>query len=318
MRPDFIIIGAAKAGTTTLHEMLRLHPDLFMTTPKEPEFFARDDRYTAGPGAYAALFGDARPGQKRGEASTLYSLTQLFPRTVGRMRAHAPDVRLIYILREPVGRAYSYYAQIAKNYQKATRDWTVHRSFEECVFPEDHPGRSPRERMFAPFDGHLPDDPETFVGGSRYLRQIEAYQEHFPREQMLFLNFEAFMADRRAGLARVLRFLELDPDRIDPGAFDIATNVASDHFTRVARERGLAAARRRFGPLAAAGRLLPEQIRRRARRALGARFADAHREDATPPPMAQETRRRLRAEFHADRGRLEALTGLSLDHWERG
>ena len=69
--PDFFIIGAAKAGTTSLFALLERHPDIFMSTPKEPEFFARDDLYSKGLESYADLFEQALPGQILGEASTI-------------------------------------------------------------------------------------------------------------------------------------------------------------------------------------------------------------------------------------------------------
>ena len=73
--PDFVLIGAAKAGTTSLYALLDRHPDIFMPKVKEPEFFARDDRYAEGIESYAAAFAAAAPGQIAGEASTIHSLS---------------------------------------------------------------------------------------------------------------------------------------------------------------------------------------------------------------------------------------------------
>ena len=86
--PDFIIIGAAKAGTTSLYAMLDRHPDIFMPRQKEPEFFARDDLYAQGLDSYAENFAGAEPGQVVGEASTLYSLSPLFGQTAARIKDH--------------------------------------------------------------------------------------------------------------------------------------------------------------------------------------------------------------------------------------
>ena len=110
--PDFIIIGAAKAGTTSLYALLDRHPDIFMPAHKEPEFFARDDHYAKGIDSYATLFEGATPHQQVGEASTLYSLAPFFGHTAGRIKAHLPQVKLIYVMREPVARAYSFYVQL--------------------------------------------------------------------------------------------------------------------------------------------------------------------------------------------------------------
>ena len=89
--PDFIIIGAAKAGTTSLYAMLDRHPDIFMPRQKEPEFFARDDLYAQGLDSYAENFAGAKPGQVVGEASTLYSLSPLFGQTAARIKEHLPE-----------------------------------------------------------------------------------------------------------------------------------------------------------------------------------------------------------------------------------
>ena len=83
--PDFIVIGAAKSGTTALCADLALKDDVFVTTPKEPEFFARDDRHAEGLESYARLFEGACPDQVCGEGSTLYTLSPHFPQTAARM-----------------------------------------------------------------------------------------------------------------------------------------------------------------------------------------------------------------------------------------
>ena len=77
--PDFIIIGAAKAGTTSLYKVLSQHPDIFMSTPKEPEFFARDDRYAEGIGPYARLFEGASPHSFAGKPRRSIRSRRSFP-----------------------------------------------------------------------------------------------------------------------------------------------------------------------------------------------------------------------------------------------
>lgn len=311
--PDFIIIGAAKAGTTSLYQQLSAHPDLFLSTPKEPEFFARDDRYAAGLESYARLFAGARPDQICGEASTLYSLSPLFPQTAARMAEAVPGVKLIYMLREPVARAYSYYVQLVKNYQNATRDYTVHRRFEDCLFPERFPARAPREKFLAPFDAHLPDLPELMLGGSRYEAQIAAYLAHFPRDQILFVTFEEFLANRAAVLTRICGFLGIDPALLvqAPAA---RANISADHFDKMGKVVATEDLKRRLGLLGRIGMMLPKGLRARLRDlALGAKPVAV--QSPEPPPMAPETEAWLRAEFHADLDGLERLTGLDLGAW---
>lgn len=119
-RPDFLIIGAPKAGTTALHAALAQHPQIFVTDPKEPKFWLCDDApppHWTGPGDahsqqewiwrrddYAALFASAPEHAVRGESTPFY----LWSRSARRRIAEAlPDVRLIAVVRDPIDRAYS-------------------------------------------------------------------------------------------------------------------------------------------------------------------------------------------------------------------
>lgn len=314
--PDFVVIGAAKAGTTSLYALLDRHPDIFMPEIKEPEFFARDDLYAQGVAQYAKAYAQAHPEQLVGEASTMYTLSPLFPDTAARLAEHIPQARLIYVMREPVARAYSFYVQIIKNYQNITGDASVHRSFEEFVDAELRATASPREKVFSPVNAHLPDTPELCVAGSDYLHQIKTYLAHFPREQMLFLKFEDFVADRPAALRKITDFLGLEP--LDGAVFDEASvtrNIAEDHF-RVWGERvAVDKVRARSGGLWALRGLLPKRLRRLLRDKL-LRAAPQDRAHI-PPSMQPDTRAKLAARFGAQRAELSELTGLDLEDWVR-
>ena len=110
--PDFMLIGAMKSGTTTLHAYLSRHPGLFLCTPKEPGFFSRDERYARGLDWYRELFTDAQPEQLCGEASTCYSRWPHFENAAPRIAADVPGAKLLYITRDPVERAYSHYRHL--------------------------------------------------------------------------------------------------------------------------------------------------------------------------------------------------------------
>lgn len=313
--PDFIIIGAAKAGTTSLYKVLSQHPDIFMSTPKEPEFFARDELYSQGIDSYARLFENADSRQLCGEASTLYSLSPLFPLTATRMRQHVPDVKLIYVLREPVARAYSYYLQQVKNRQNSTQDPVVHRSFEECLFPHNYPNRAPRDAFFAPFKDHLPDDPALFLAGSDYPTQIKAYLAHFNRSQMHFVLFENLMSKPAETLAQILTFLGVDPERM-PSDQMARANISEDHFEKLRQTEAIKNVRSRLGPLYAPARLLPENLKNMAKSWLAQHHVVSEKTRHQPVPMQPETRAFLKTEFGPSRYKTEALTGLDLALWE--
>ncbi len=107
--PEFIIGGAPRSGTTWLYELLDRHPDVHMAKPvkPEPKFFLRDDEYGKGLEYYAnRWFADVEDGKIAGEKSTDYLES---PSAAARIARDLPHVKLIFVLREPVARAYSNY-----------------------------------------------------------------------------------------------------------------------------------------------------------------------------------------------------------------
>lgn len=311
--PDFFIIGAAKAGTTSLYKALSQHPELFFSSPKEPEFFARDDLYNDGLEGYRQLFEKASPHQKVGEASTLYSLTPHFPRTAERIRTHVPDAKFIYVMRQPVERAYSYYVQILKNYRNATGDREIHRSFEDCILPDRHARACNRDKVFADFDAHLPDVPELMLSGSEYVLQIQSYLEHFNRDQILFLKFEDYRTRPESVLQQITNFIGVSPvDMSGLKEGDLKTNVAKDFYRSRAENAAVEDIGKRFGLLWKAKALLPGTLRARARKSLIAKLAP---DPVTPPPMEKATREMLTQRFTQQYEALSHLTGLDLSDW---
>ncbi|MEO1621284.1 MAG: sulfotransferase, partial [Cyanobacteria bacterium J06632_3] len=107
--PSFIIMGAMKCATTTLHEQLDAQPGVFMSELKEPNFFSDDDQYQKGMDWYLDLFAEAAPTDMCGESSTHYTKLPTFPNSVKRLEKHLPNVKLIYVMRHPVDRLVSQY-----------------------------------------------------------------------------------------------------------------------------------------------------------------------------------------------------------------
>jgi hypothetical protein len=294
--PDFVLIGAMKAGSTSLHRQLEAHPRLFLTRPKEPEFFSL--RYEE-PGAadwYRGLFRRAQPEQRLGEASTGYTRWPQIQGVPERLAAANPDVRLVYMLRAPVERAVSHWR---------------HRMLEEA-----EAGRAPR-----PLGEALADWPEI-VDSSRYLRQVEQYLRCLPREQLLVVTLDEMGADAPGTLARIQRFLGVD---VDPrlGSRRLHANRAGELGARREVVRGI----RRLEALPGArrlARLLPGDVRGRLRRRLldaptPARWLRALR-GAEPvlPPVGEEDLARLHALLDAETAELEAWLGRALpETWTR-
>ena len=107
--PDFLIIGAMKCGTSTLQAQLAQQPGVFMTTPKEPNYFSDDPVFARGQAWYEALFSAAAPEDLKGEASTHYTKRPTYPGTLDRMRSVLTAPRLVYMIRDPMARAISHY-----------------------------------------------------------------------------------------------------------------------------------------------------------------------------------------------------------------
>jgi Sulfotransferase domain len=316
--PDFIIIGAAKCGTTSLYKKLSLHPKVFMSTPKEPEFFARDDIFQKGLDWYAGLFDQANENQLCGEASTLYSQTTLFPETVARMHSAVPNVKLIYVLREPVDRTYSYYTQLVKNYQNSTRNFTVNRTFEECLFPENYPNRAGRERFFAAYDTHMPDDPKTLIEGSRYMVHIANYLAAFDKSQLLLVDFNDFIQKPDEVVTDICTFIGLNPNEMVDKE-NVRANISSEHFIHIDKEivRQGIVGKVKNNPIGKKMYDLTPPFIRKAVLNLYTSLVRKKDDKSRPPKMDNETQSYLYALFKDEVEALEKFWQRDLSLWKQ-
>jgi Sulfotransferase family len=214
--PDFFIVGHAKSGTTALYEMLMQHPQIFMPAykggaGKEPWFFSADnpqpqvgpERSVAFTGRgrvsqedYLALFAAADPQQTVGEASTSY----LWSRTAARRIAGAqPDARIIAIFREPAAFLRSVHLQLLQNHHESER------SFRKALALDD----ARREGRHIPRHSYWPQA-LIYSDRVRYAEQLRRYHAVFPRERVLVLVYDDFLADNEGTVRQVLRFLDVD------------------------------------------------------------------------------------------------------------
>jgi hypothetical protein len=175
--PDFLIIGAMKCGTSTLQAQLAAQPGLFMTTPKEPNFFSDDAVFARGLAWYESLFDAAAPGDLKGEASTHYTKLPTHPRTLDRLAPVLPGRRLIYLIRDPLDRAVSHYIH----------EWSMGRMAGEI------------EPAFA-------RHPEL-VDYGRYGYQLAPWVAAYGREAILLISLEEMTRAPQAALDRVGAFL---------------------------------------------------------------------------------------------------------------
>lgn len=279
--PNFIIIGAAKAGTTSLWHYLGQHPQIFMSRVKEPDYFREQKADRTGVvrslEEYEALFRDAAGYKAIGEASPSYIAD---PQTVESIRALLPDVRLIAILRDPCKRVFSEFTfQRMRGFERET-------DFLEAV--HSAPSR-PGDRQF------------DYIGHSLYFRNLSRYYDAFPAEHIKVVFNEDLRRDPQQLLGEICVFLGVDPSvRIDTAAeltVSGVPRVPALHWL-LGRHNLL---RDSVGPL------LPEWLRDIARRIKNANLV---RQAMTPPERAA-----LLPFFEEDTRQLERLLKVDLSHW---
>ena len=301
--PNFLVIGAGNAGTTSLYHYLKQHPEVYMSPVKEPKFFALEGELPdyRGPGdmlvltrspadravidldGYEALFRGVRGEKAVGEASPVYLCDARAP---GRIKHYVPDARLVAILRDPAERAYS-------AYMHQVRDGRETLSFAEALDAEERRTRanwSPGWR---------------YTSEGFYHRNLARYHELFGRERVRVYLYEDLKEDP-AGLMRgIFRFLGVDDS--------FAPDTSRRHNpSGVPKSRALQALLKRPNPLSATLKpLLPKGLRRRLTEGL------QERNLSKAPPLDPEVRRRLVETYREDVLRLQDLIGRDLSGWLR-
>jgi hypothetical protein len=178
--PDFVIIGAMKAATSTLQAQLAAQAGIFMSTPKEPNFFSDEAAWVRGLGWYRGLFEGTPAGWLCGEASTHYTKLPTHPDALPRIAEHLPDARFIYMMRHPIDRLISHYAH----------GW-LERSID------------------GPIDAAIDRWPELIDYG-RYAMQIAPWLERFGPDRILPVFMERMIASPQSELERIARFIGHD------------------------------------------------------------------------------------------------------------
>jgi hypothetical protein len=280
--PSFIIIGAAKAGTTSLHHYLAQHPALWMCPYKEPHFFSCDAIYERGLDWYKGLFADAKQGELVGEASTSYSRWPQTRQTPRLIHEHVPGAKLIYLVREPVARTQADCLQALKYARYVLGDHSLDKSIDALI--EQQP---------------------VLVQTSEYIEQIEAYLRYFDRSQLLVLFQDELQQDPRAILRRIFEFLEVDPDV----AIDTSErHNSTEQFIVGLKYERIAEISHKLPAFAQLRRFVPQSIKNLVK-GLVARGVD---ESWGIEPMSDEKRGRLVEHFRPFNRRLEQYMGRPL------
>jgi Sulfotransferase domain len=299
--PDFLIVGAPKAGTTALHAALMQHPQLRLSVPKEPKYFMCGDApppLYVGPGDahsrrewiwrredYAGLFADIPDNVLCGESTPFY----LFDKQAHlRMAEAIPDVKLIAVLRDPVDRAYSNWMHLWVDGLEPVADVV---SACACERQRVHDGWAPFWR---------------YIELGKYGEQLRHLRQHFDPSQIMTLRYRELVDDPERTTDRVCTFLGVKEGVIDTVPRDNTRPFVPDsprtrHFGRLLRAG------------AWVGAAFPPHVWRRASEPVLAMF---HRQgDAHRPRLTSAERSQLIDYFREDIGLLEEQTGQSFGDW---
>ena len=171
--PDFLVIGAARSGTTSLYHYLKSHPQIYLPAKKHPEphFFLKNNEYKKGIHYYSEkYFKNVNHDKKAGEISTSY-LYQ--PYVAKRIKKHLPKVKLIAMLRNPIERSFSNYVFTYKNGLDSL-------SFEDAILQEKKRISNPETQF------HSEIQPYAYMDRGRYYKQLMEYLKYFsPAELFL-------------------------------------------------------------------------------------------------------------------------------------
>jgi hypothetical protein len=221
MRPTYLVIGAAKCGTTSLCHGLGAHPDVFMSRPREIHYFGRNDPAKTLEW-YEAHFDPAIGYSAVGEGSTSYTHPDIIRACAGEISELIPKARLIYMVRNPL--------------QRLESDWKMRRH-------EGWAGPSLHEEVTIQ---------DSLVSHGRYWQNLSVYREHFPDEQILVLFLEDFARDQEAELTRCFTHIGVEPQAASAGQPRVMNESRSFRkdlaLARWIRRSGLVADLRRAVP----------------------------------------------------------------------
>jgi len=280
MKPNLIIIGAQKSGTSSLHHYLNLHPDVSMSATKELNFFVETLNWEKGLDWYESWFTGTQ--KIHGESSPSYTMYPNFPGVPARMHSILPDARLIYLVRDPIERIISHYLH----------QWYGKR--QDALFLE----------LLADLENKKT---RHYIHTSSYALQLSQYTEFYDLSKICVVSLEDLKNSRQQTLARIYRFLEID-DSFSP--IDSTTIVNSTQVklrTNLIGDLLLSNSPAVKSLRETAAQLLPGSVKTRLRSLMGSK--------QKPPEITSEIRQVLGNALQDDINRFRELTGQSFSQW---
>jgi hypothetical protein len=318
--PNFFVIGAPRSGTTSLYEYLAAHPDVFMSTVKEPDFFirpsltlvhplggsaradldedaARSEELAKELQEYRSLFAGAKGQARLGEASAIYLGNPVAP---WHLRAYVPDAKLIAVLRNPTERAFSHlvhgkriYAEHGQASAIGAEGVSVDEAFAAAVDTALRDG---------PFDGTT-SDPEIWVQSGFYHLHLTRFLSHFPEEQLKLFLFEDLTERPRDVMREIYGFLGIDD------TFELPTTEAFNASVVPRSRRLFTIFTTKNALMRKARAVAPTRVRAVALRTRNRLLGSAK------PPIDADLRNKLDAIYRDDILRLQEHLGRDLSGW---
>ena len=305
-KPNFFIVGAPKCGTTSLHEYLQRHPDVYMPFYKEPHYFGSDLvgsrflQFRNKPEKYLKLFRDVRCEKRIGESSPWYLVSQ---RAAQEIKAYDPKAKIIMLLRNPAEMMYSMWSQFRYSGNEQIE------SFEEAL--EAEPARK---------QGKLIRRAAHCITGlyyremASYTQQVKRYFNAFGRDNVQVIIFDDFKADTAKVYKAVLEHLELDSNFTTN--FDVVNpnkDVRIEWLQKLILSTGfsLMLLKDRLTYLATTNRIVPYTYRTKTVKGV----IDVYTKYEKRSPLTLETRQRIASEFEPEIDNLSELLHRDLSHW---
>lgn len=296
--PDFLVVGTARAGTTSLYSYLLQHPQLFLPVVKEPCFFTFADEkinYKKGKFSfaitsieeYAKLYEKALPDQLTGECSTPY--LYLYKKTIANLKKIHNDyssIKIIIVLRNPVDRAYSQYL------------WRVRDGREDLTFKEAIEQEAERMKDNYSFD-------YFYLDRGKYYEQVKAYLKEFKNVKIIL--YEDLKINVEQELINICQFLNVDKNFIF-----VKRNEQNSSFlpkSKVLSKLISFESKIKFRML----NYFPDNVKS----SLKEQFRRFNSSKKEIQPLSAELRDKLNEFFKEDIRNLEKLIGRNLSIWQK-
>jgi hypothetical protein len=218
MLPDFICVGASKSGTTTLHDILSLHPKIYLPEGKETQFFVKKQLYKKGVGYYEYKYFPHNNIKNIicGEICPQYMSSNKTPERI--YNELGSNIKLIFMLRDPIERSISHYTMKTRTFENLSFDDAILRALRigESDLPKNKEIMT-KHLNYNCFEDIEKNDIEKdafrysrYIYPGLYATILEEYLKYFPKENIIIVLFNDFISNTKNEIYKILRFLNVD------------------------------------------------------------------------------------------------------------